>query len=420
MSGIRASTLANGLRVLTDTVDTVETVSVGVWVGAGTRNEPREINGVAHLLEHMAFKGTERRSAADIAREIEDVGGQINAYTSREHTAYYAKVLHADTPLALDILSDILLNSTFDPDELARERAVILQEIGQSYDTPDDIVFDHFQAAAYPDQPLGRPVLGLPNIVEAMPRDAIMAHMGQTYGGEAMVLSAAGKIEHDAVVAMTERLFDGLQATSNRATAPGCYAGGEYREDQELEQVHFVLGFPSIGYNDDAFYAASVLSSLLGGGMSSRLFQEIRERRGLAYSIYSFLSYYSDCGLFSIYAGTGADDVGELTPALCGEIRRLSETLEESEVARARNQLKAATLMALESTGVRCEQMAQQALIFNRQLPIEEQIARIDAVDCDAVCKIAEKIFSGKPTVAAIGPLGKLADYDAIAAGLTP
>ncbi len=414
------STLANGMRILTDTVDTVQTVSVGVWVGAGTRNEPPEINGVAHFLEHMAFKGTERRNAVDIAREIEDVGGQINAYTSREHTAYYAKVLHEDAPLAVDILADILLNSTFDEEELARERSVILQEIGQSYDTPDDIIFDHFQTTAFPDQPLGRPVLGEPEIVEAMARDAIVGHMGKTYSAETMVLSAAGRVEHDAVVALAESNFGGVKNNVRHEILPGRYRGGDYREQQELEQVHFVLGFPAIGYNDDAFYAASVLSSLFGGGMSSRLFQEIRERRGLAYSIYSFLSYYSDCGLFSIYTGTGRDEAAELAPALCQEIRKLSTTLEESEVARARNQLKAATLMALESTNVRTEQMAQQALIFNRQVPIEEQIAKIDAVDTEAVAAIAQRVFSGVPTVAAIGPLGKLADYDTITGALMP
>ena len=418
MSDVRSTRLANGMRVVTDTVASVETASVGVWVGAGTRNEPGDINGVAHLLEHMAFKGTERRSALDIAREVEDVGGQINAYTSREHTAYYAKVLHDDLPLALDILSDILMNSTFEPDELARERAVVLQEIGQAHDTPDDIIFDHFQAAAFPDQPLGRPVLGLPKTVEQMPRDTIIGHMRRTYGAEAMVLSAAGKVDHDAVVALAESLFANLPASSQRDTAPGSYTGGDYREDRELEQVHLVLGFPGFGYHDEAFYAASVMSSLFGGGMSSRLFQEIRERRGLAYSIYSFLSYYSDCGLFSIYAGTGHEEVADLTRALCGEIGTLAETVEESEVARARNQLKAATLMALESTSVRCEQMAQQTLIFDRRIPVDEQIAKIEAVDIDAVRDVAKRIFAGRPTVAAMGPLDKLAGYDDIAGAL--
>lgn len=418
MSDVRASTLANGMRVVTDRVDSVETASLGVWVGAGTRHEPRSINGVAHLLEHMAFKGTARRTAADIAREVEDVGGQINAYTSREHTAYYAKVLHGDAPLAMDILSDILQNSAFDPDELARERAVVLQEIGQAHDTPDDIIFDHFQAAAFPDQPLGRPVLGLPDIVAQMPRDAIMGHMRHTYGGDAMVLSAAGRIEHDAVVALAEKLFAGLRAESARDTQPAAYVGGDYREDRDLEQIHMVLGFPGVGFHDDGFYAAAVLSSLFGGGMSSRLFQEIRERRGLAYSIYSFLSYYADCGLFAVYAGTGREEAEELTDALCGEIRRLSATLEASEVARARNQLKASTLMGLESTGARCEQMANQTLIFGRRIPVAEQIGRIDAVDAAAVAAVAERLFAGRPTVAALGPLENLADYDSIAAAL--
>ena len=418
MSEVRVSILPNGMRVVTDRVDTVQTASLGVWVGAGTRNEPQAINGVAHLLEHMAFKGTNRRSAVDIAREIEDVGGQINAYTSREHTAYYAKVLHGDAPLAMDILADILQDSTFDPEELARERAVVLQEIGQSYDTPDDIIFDHFQATAFPDQPLGRPVLGRPEIIENMPRDAIMDHMRRTYGGEAMVLSAAGQVDHDTVVAMSEDLFAGLQRQSGGETEPGAYSGGDFREDRELEQVHFVLGFPGFSYHDEAFYAASVLSSLFGGGMSSRLFQEVRERRGVAYSIYSFLSYFSDCGLFSIYAGTGREEAAELTTALCGEIRRLSTTLEEAEVKRARNQLKVATLMALESTGVRCEQMAQQTLIFGRQIPIEEQVAKIEAVDVDTVAAVADRIFASRPTIAAMGPLDRLADYESIASAL--
>jgi len=418
MNGVQASTLSNGMRVVTDTVETVQTASLGVWVGAGTRNEPRAINGVAHLLEHMAFKGTNRRSAVDIAREIEDVGGQINAYTSREQTAYYAKVLHGDAPLAMEILADILQNSIFDPDELARERAVVLQEIGQSYDTPDDIIFDHFQATAFPDQPLGRPVLGHPEIIESMPRDTIMDYMRQTYCGEAMVLSAAGRVDHETFVAMAEELFAGLQTQSGSEMVKGTYVGGNYREDRELEQVHFVLGFPGFSYHDDAFYAASVLSSLFGGGMSSRLFQEIRERRGLAYSIYSFLTSYSDCGLFSIYAGTGREEAGELTKSLSAEIHRFGATLEESEVQRARNQLEAATLMALESMGVRCEQMAQQNLLFDRQIPIDEQISKIKAVEVDAVIAVADRIFTGRPTIAAMGPLDQLADYDTIATSL--
>jgi predicted Zn-dependent peptidase len=416
MSSVSLTTLSNGLRVVTDTVATVETVSAGVWVGAGTRHEPARINGVAHLLEHMAFKGTERRSAADIAREIEDVGGQINAYTSREHTAYYAKVLKGDARLAFDILADILQNSVFDPQELARERSVVLQEIGQANDTPDDIVFDYFQSAAFPDQPLGRPVLGPPEIVEAMTRDEIMEHMQRTYGADAMVLAVAGNIEHEAVVALAQDMFGGIRPASRRVTAPGNYRGGEYRHERDLEQLHLVLGFPAAGYHDDDFYAATVLTSLFGGGMSSRLFQEIRENRGLAYSIYAYNAFYADCGVLAVYAGTGPEMTGELIPAIAEEISRLPGTLEESELVRARNQLKASTLMALESTSTRCEQMAQQLLIFDRIVPIAEQVAKIDAVDAAAVRRVAETVFRGRPTIAAVGPLEGLDDYDRISA----
>lgn len=420
MSTARISTLPNGIRVVTDTMDSVKTASVGVWVGSGTRHEPAEINGVAHLLEHMAFKGTRRRSAPEIVREIEDVGGHINAYTSREQTAYYAKVLKDDTPLAFDILADILQNSVFNPEELARERAVVLQEIGQANDTPDDIVFDHFQTTAFPDQPMGRPVLGTPEIVTGMSREAIMDYMGRVYGGSRMVLSAVGAVDHDETVRMAADLFGGMSPNSDVSSRPGEYHGGDYRENRDLEQVHLVLGFPSFGYHDEDFYAAAVFASLFGGGMSSRMFQEIREKRGLAYSIYAFSSYYMDCGYFAIYAGTGENDLAELTPALCGEIRGLVDTIDEYEVKRARNQLKSATLMGLESTSSRCEQIAQQMLIYGRRIPLSEQVALIDAVDVAAVAKVADRIFSGRPTLAAIGPVDNLMAYDDLCGRLAP
>jgi predicted Zn-dependent peptidase len=420
VSTARISTLPNGIRVVTDTMDSVETASVGVWVGSGTRHEPAEINGVAHLLEHMAFKGTHRRSAPEIVREIEDVGGHINAYTSREQTAYYAKVLKDDTPLAFDILADILQNSVFNPEELARERAVVLQEIGQANDTPDDIVFDHFQTTAFPDQPMGRPVLGTPEIVTGMSREAIMDYMGRVYGGSRMVLSAVGAVDHDETVRMAADLFGGMSPNSDASSRPGEYHGGDYRENRDLEQVHLVLGFPSFSYHDEDFYAAAVFASLFGGGMSSRLFQEIREKRGLAYSIYAFSSYYMDCGYFAIYAGTGENDLAELTPALCGEIRGLVDTIDEYEVKRARNQLKSGTLMGLESTSSRCEQIAQQMLIYGRRIPLSEQVALIDAVDVAAVAKVADRIFSGRPTLAAIGPVDNLMAYDDLRGRLAP
>jgi predicted Zn-dependent peptidase len=416
---VRQTTLENGLRIVTHTMDAVETVSVGVFVDAGTRNEPVEINGVAHLLEHMAFKGTKRRSALDIVAEIEEVGGHLNAYTSREHTAYYAKVLKEDTPLAVDILADILQHSIFEPEELARERSVVLQEIGQAHDTPDDVVFDHFQATAFPDQPLGRPVLGDAELVRTMSREAIMGYMDKAYGAGSMVLSAAGMIEHDQLVALARHLFGDLADRRPLDNETAAYGGGAHLIDRDLEQVHLTVGFPGLGMHDPDIYASTVMSVLFGGGMSSRLFQEIRERRGLVYSIHSYCSCYSDCGLFGIYAGTGEAEIAELMPVLAEEVRRLAASLEEGEVRRARNQLKAATLMSLESTGSRAEQLGEQMLVFGRPLPIDEIVARIDAVDIDAVRRVAGRVFTGRPSLAAIGPLGRMMPYDRFAKRLS-
>ncbi|PPR57941.1 MAG: putative zinc protease, partial [Alphaproteobacteria bacterium MarineAlpha4_Bin2] len=394
---VSVTQLKNGMRVVTETMKHVETVSCGVWIGTGARNEAAEINGVAHLLEHMAFKGTERRSAQDIVEEIESVGGHLNAYTSREQTAYYAKVLKENTDLALDILADILQHSTFDTEELERERTVVIQEIGQAHDTPDDRIFDHFQMTAFPDQALGRPVLGELETVGGMPREVVIAHMRAGYGADKMVLAAAGNLDHDAVVVRAERLFSSVPAKAHVMMEPGAYMGGMHLEDRDLEQVHLLLGFPGLSYVDEQFYATSVMSTLLGGGMSSRLFQEVREKRGLVYSIYSYPSFYRDCGLFGIYAGTGPEDVDKLLPVICEEIRHLPNSLDNREIDRARSQLKAATMMSLESTGSRCEQIAQQLLVFGRPLTTQEQIERIEAVNLSAIQHVAARIFSGRP-----------------------
>ena len=415
MSSIRVTTLPNGLRVATDTMPDVQSVSLGCWVGVGTRNEAASVNGVAHLVEHMLFKGTRRRSAFRISEEIENVGGQLNAYTTREQTAYYAKVLHEDAPLALDILSDMIQHSTLDAEELVRERTVVLQEIGQSADTPDDIIFDHFQATAYPGQAIGRPVLGSADIVGALPREALVDYIAGHYGAPGMVLSAAGRIEHDRMVDLAMKAFGDLPSGAPPKPETARYTGGDFREDRDLEQMHLVLGFDGVGVHDPDFYAHSVLSTLLGGGMSSRLFQEVREKRGLVYSIYTFTGGYYDGGLFGVYAGTGEDEVAELVPVVCDEIAKVGADVTEDEVARARAQLKAGTLMALESTMSRCEQLGQQILIYDRPIPVEEIVAKIDGVDRDAVVKAASRLRASRPTVAALGPIAKLESYDRIA-----
>lgn len=409
---IRETRLASGLRVVSDPMATVESASLGVWVDAGTRHEPAAVNGISHLLEHMAFKGTERRSARDIAEEMDAVGGHLNAYTARDHTAYYAKVLKEDTGLALDIVSDILQHSTLDAEELAREQDVVVQEIGQANDTPDDIIFDHFQAAAYPDQPLGRPVLGTEGLVRAMDRDTILAYMGSHYSAPRMVLAAAGRVDHDALVAEAERAFAHLSTLPDVKPEAARYVGGDFREDRDIEQVNLVLGFDGVSYDDPDYYAASVLSTLLGGGMSSRLFQEVREKRGLVYSIYSFTSSYGDGGLFGIYAGTGEDEVSELVPVMCDEVVKVVGGVSEDELHRARAQLKASILMSLESTSSRCEQLARQILVYGRAVPTAEVVAKVEAVDNAEIMRVARRLFSTTPTVAAIGPLAQVESYE--------
>jgi predicted Zn-dependent peptidase len=412
------TTLSNGLRVATDRIDTVDTVSLGLWVDVGTRHEAPEINGAAHFLEHMAFKGTERRSARAIAEEIEAVGGHLNAYTSRESTAYYAKVLKEDLPLALDILADILLHSSFDPTELERERTVILQEIGQANDTPDDIIFDYFQERAFPDQAMGRPVLGSPEIIRKLSREAVMGYLRDHYGAARMVLSAAGNLEHARVVDLAEKLLAEMPAERAITSEPAQYVGGDRRQQRELEQLHLVIGFPGLPLGDPDYYAASVLSTAFGGGMSSRLFQEVREKRGLVYSIHSFAHGYRDGGLFGIYAGTGEEEAAELLPVLCEETARLADGFAPAELARAKAQMKAGLLMSLESTGARCEQMAQHMLIHGTPFDPADMVRRIEAVDDAAIARVVAGWHSAPPTLTALGPIGRLEDFDRLKARL--
>ena len=404
---IRVTRLPSGLTVVTERMDRVETVSLGAYVGAGTRHERAEENGVSHFLEHMAFKGTARRSAAAIAEEIENVGGHINAYTAREQTAYYVKLLREDLALGADIVGDILSHSIFAPDELERERGVILQEIGQANDTPDDIIFDHFQETAFPAQPMGRPVLGTEAVIRALTRERLTGYMRAHYAAGNVVLAAAGALEHEDVLDLARRHFADLPAEMPAPAVPGRYQGGEFREERELDQVHIVLGFPAVSYADPDYYPALLLSTLLGGGMSSRLFQEVREKRGLVYSIYSFNAPHADGGLFGIYAGTGEREAEELVPVTLEELRKVQRGVSEAELARARAQVKASLLMSLESTGARCEQLARQLQVFGRVVPTAETVAKINAVTIDGVCRAAARIFrarrpwrpSGRPSM---------------------
>jgi predicted Zn-dependent peptidase len=397
----------------------VETASVGVWVEAGSRYEAAAASGVSHFLEHMVFKGTRNRDARAIAEEIEAVGGHLNAHTSREYTAFYAKVLKDDVPLAVDVIADILQEATLDLEEVGRERTVILQEIMQAQDTPDDIIFDRFQETAFPRQPLGRPVLGVPDSIGAMSREILAGYMRRHYGAPRMILAAAGRVDHEAVLDLAARAFDRLPPTVAEDREPAVYAGGDYREERDLEQVHLVFGFRGVGYRDPDFYPLSILSTLLGGGMSSRLFQEAREKRGLVYSIYSFPASYTDTGLFGIYAGTGEKEVQELVPLVCEQLRAVASDVAEAEITRARAQLKSGLLMALESTSSRCEQLARQLMVFGRTIPTAESITRIEAVDRAAVVQAAQRLLAGTPTLASLGPIRHVASHAEVTALLT-
>ncbi|MBL0941784.1 MAG: insulinase family protein [Alphaproteobacteria bacterium] len=413
------SKLKNGLRVVTDTIPHVETAALGIWVNIGTRHEKAKINGIAHMLEHMAFKGTKTRKARDIAEQIEAVGGYLNAATSREMTAYYARVLKGDMPLALDILSDILLNSVFDPEELERERAVILQEINQANDTPDDVIFDYFQETAFPNQAMGRPILGSAEIIKKIDRETLLNFMQNHYLASRMVLAATGNVDHDQIVTIAEKCFADLNSDAPVALEPALYKGGDFRNQRDLEQVHMIMGFEGVSMAHKDYYVATLLATLLGGGMSSRLFQEIREKRGLVYSIYAFKSSYTDAGLFAIYAGTGPDQVEELIPIICDEINKVTDLIEENELQRAKAQLKAGLLMGLESTSNRCEQLAQHMLFYGRPISSTEISERIEAVTVEDLKRIARIIFSSAPTLTSIGPIQSLEAYNVFARRLS-
>jgi predicted Zn-dependent peptidase len=418
---VSLTTLPSGLRIVSERMAHASTVSLGIWIGAGARDELPHEHGLAHLLEHMAFKGTARRSALQIAEEIESVGGDLNAATSVEYTCYTARVLGTDLPLAVDILADILTQPSLTEEELAREKGVILQEIGAVQDTPDDLVYDRFLQAAFPEQPLGRPILGTAETVKSFTPEAIRAYLGRHYHAGNMVLAAAGAVDHDELVALAERALADLPAQPSatpEARAQASYHGGEARIDGDEEQVHIVLGFPGKPFTNGAHYPLQIFSAVLGGGLSSRLFQEVRERRGLAYAIDAFHWPFSDCGVFGISAGTAPEDVGELVEVALDCLSRAARDVSEVEVARARAQMKVGLLASLESPGGKLEQMARQVLVFGRAIPREELARRLDAVSLADVRAAGQALLDGVVTVAAVGPLDDLVPATALRAML--
>jgi predicted Zn-dependent peptidase len=402
---VRLTTLPSGLRVVSCLMEHVATVALGVWISAGSRDEHADEHGLAHLLEHMAFKGTARRTARQIAEEMEAVGGDINAATSVEYTCYTARVLAEDVPLAVDVLADILLNSSFAEDELKREQGVILQEIAAVEDTPDDLVYDLFLDKVFAGQPLGRPILGTRETVSGFTPDAIRRYLARCYTPGRMVLAAAGAVDHQRLVALADAAFGALPSVGEpRSMAPGAFVGGEVVRTVKTDQSHLVIGLAGKPFQNGEHYPLQVLATALGGGMSSRLFQEVREKRGLAYAIDAFHWAFSDTGVFGIGAGAAPKDVPELIDVALGCLQDAASGLTEDEAARARAQMKVGLLSLLESPGGRVEQIARQVLTFGRSIPAQEIAARIDAVSVETLRQAAAEVLAAPAAVAMVGP----------------
>lgn len=418
---IQTHTLSNGLRIVTEDMPGLKSASIGVWVQVGGRHERLEQNGIAHFLEHMAFKGTPTRTSLQIAEAIEDVGGFINAYTSREQTAYYARVLQEDVPLAMNVIADILRNSLFEAADVEVERGVILQEIGMTNDTPDDIVFDWLQEVAYPEQALGRTILGPTERINAFQSADLRQFVSEHYGPNQMIIAAAGGVDHDEIVKQAEALFGDMSPLirPDNLLEPAAFKGGEFRKIKDLEQVHFALALEGPNYRDPAIYTAQIYASVMGGGVSSRLFQEVREKQGLCYTVFAQAGAYEDTGLTTIYAGTSAEQIGQLAEITIDEMKRAADDMTAAEVARARAQMKAGLLMGLESPSNRAERLARLLSIWDRIPTLEETIAHIDDVTTGDV-----KAFAGQTATTAgsamalYGPAEAAPTLDALRARL--
>ena len=419
---VECTRLNSGLTVVTENMPHLESVALGVWIKSGSRDEADSEHGIAHLLEHMAFKGTKKRTARQIAEEIENVGGEVNAATSIETTSYYARLLKDHVPLAIDILADILTHSTLEEIELEREKHVILQEIGAAMDTPDDVVFDKFSSTAFRDQTLGRSILGTPETVQSFSPDQIRQYLNRNYTADRMILVAAGAVDHDELVRLVEDRFSDINVASDaRAELPQAhYTGGEYREKRDLMDVQLLIGFEGRAYHARDFYASQILANVLGGGMSSRLFQEVREHRGLCYSVYALHWGFSDSGVFGIHAATGQDDIPELIPVILEELHKVADHVDASEIERARAQFRAGLLMAHESPAARASQIARQMLLYGRPIPNDELMERLSNITPQRLTDLSGRLFFDTPiTLSAVGPLDKLMPMDEIGSGLS-
>ena len=408
-------TLENGLRVVVDNMPGLETTALGVWANAGSIDETQNEHGIAHLLEHMAFKGTKRRTARGLAEEIETVGGHLNAATSHQRTGYYARLLKDDLPLGVDILADILRNPLFDSGELAKEQEVVVQEIAETADTPDDTVFELLMEACWNNAPLARTILGTPNSVRAQSATSLRGFMGRCYGAENLILAAAGNVDEEQLLRLVQSQFGRIAKESKIAPRPAPkFVGGVRHDARDIEQTHLALGFPGVSSVSEDFFAMRLFADVLGGGMSSRLFQEIREERGLAYTVYSFSDSFENCGLAGAYASAEHEQIPLIAELVRREIESMTEKVGQSEIDRARAMLRSSLMMGLESPALRIEAAAGQLFTFGRLTPPKELIDRLNDVTIDDIKRCAALTLSGPRAVAVVGPCDHQAVADAV------
>lgn len=417
---VRRTTLPGGLRVITERVPGVRSVSFGVWVNVGSRDETGRHMGSAHYLEHLLFKGTRRRSAMDISASIEAVGGDLNAFTTKEYTCYYARVLDVDLPLAIDVVCDVVTDALIEPADVEAERGVILEEIAMHEDDPTDAVHDEFATAMYGDTPLGRPILGTIETIEGISRSAIHQFYRRRYRPESMVIAAAGNLDHASVVRLVREAFadvlePGVDPAPPRTPGrPRRQAAGHRVTPRATEQANLVIGVPALRRSDPRRYAMSVLSTAFGGGMSSRLFQEVREKRGLAYSVYSYAQGFTDSGMFGIYVGCLPGKVDTVLDVLLSEMDAVADSgLTDDEIARGKGQVRGATVLGQEDTGSRMTRIAKSELHGEPLLPIDELLARVDAVTSQEVQSLAREVLRAPATLAVIGPFDETTTFNA-------
>lgn len=411
----KKTVLPNGVRIITEEIDYVRSVSIGLWVGAGSRDEREEYEGISHFIEHMLFKGTKKRTARDLAESLESVGGQLNAFTTKEYTCFYAKVLDEDMDLAIDVLSDMFFNSLFDEKEIEKEKKVVIEEIKMYEDSPDELIHDLFSEYVWNDHPLGKPILGTVESIHGLSREKIMDYLGHHYAPENLVIAVAGKINHEDVINKLAPIYGEFKRGGIRILEGTPKGQRIYRYNtKDTEQMHLVMGVPGLGQDDEDIYPMHIINNVLGGGLSSRLFQEVREQRGLAYSVYSYHSTYVDAGMFAIYAGTTPDNTQEVVECILNEIQKMkAHGITADELVKTVAQVKGSLYLGLESVSSRMSRLGKTELSYNRVISPEEMVEKLEKVTLEDVKRVMNRLWvKDKLSIVMMGPKGHDLELD--------